>query len=114
MTLEELLKTATPRPWQVGPTDVIWSKRPECALADVRFPKVDSYNPRTIDEAKANAALIFHAVNNFPAVVRALEALLIEGPKSVKALGDLVDPITYSAALHDAEQALAAAKEVKP
>ena len=64
----------TKGPWQVGPGNVIWSKRPEYAIADIRYPKADSCNPRTIEESKANANFIVVAVNSHADLVRALEA----------------------------------------
>ena len=65
----------TKGPWQVGPGNVIWSKRPEYAIADIRYPKADSCNPRTIEESKANANFIVVAVNSHADLVAALEAI---------------------------------------
>ena len=61
----------TAGPWKVGPLRVIWSLRPERAIADVRLPRSDSYNPKTTEEAQANAALIAAA----PLMYEALEAV---------------------------------------
>ena len=47
--------------------------------------------------------------NAAPALLKALTHLLIEGPKSVKSLGNLVDPTTYSASLTEARKVIATA-----
>lgn len=67
---------ATPRPWKVGARASIW-REPfmDSSGNRVHQPIADCDTPALLsdEEKRANAALIVHAVNSYPALVKALE-----------------------------------------
>lgn len=77
MTLDDMLKQATPRPWVVDTHpqnygDTIYGDN---ARKVARVEWTGAYGEWLSPEDRANIALAVHAVNHFPALVAALEAV---------------------------------------
>ena len=98
----------TPGPWKLKPVDdrFLYGTRVQGPERDDAFNCIADVPGGKDPECLANARLIAAA----PDLLEALKSLLIEGPKSVRDLGNLVDPITYTVALNNARAAIAKAE----
>ena len=108
MTLKELTEKATPLPWTVS-TLMTKPQSETAACAWICPPPKDGRTQNAVagvigneDSGLSDAAMITHCVNSFPRLVAALESLLPVWENGCK------EPW-----VKEAQEALAAAKEVK-